>query len=171
MIRSFVVLACCAILYSDCTPKYQRFVGNYQFSNHGQPNYESLHYWAAHPAKYDPSDSIPGPLQKDYTLDSTVDVFFIHPTTFTDAKNENWNAAINDASLNAKTDYSTILFQASVFNQARVFAPRYRQANIKSYFTKDTISARNAFDFAYGDVKGAFQYYLDHFNQGHPLII
>ena len=171
MIRSIVALACCSILSSGCTPKYQRFVNNYQFSNNGQPNYESLDYWAAHPGKHDPSDSVPAPLQKDYRLDSAVDVFFIHPTTFTDRKVEMWNAAIDDAVLNAKTDYSTILFQASVFNQARVYAPRYRQANIKSYFTSDTPSARKAFAVAYADVKSAFQYYLDHFNQGHPIII
>jgi Protein of unknown function (DUF3089) len=146
-------------------------MGNYHISNNGKPNYDSLDYWAAHPAKHDPSDSVPAPLLQDYTLDSTVDVFFIHPTTFTDTKNERWNATIDDASLNAKTDYSTILFQASVFNQARVFAPRYRQANLKSYFTKDTNSAKKAFDFAYEDVKAAFQYYLEKLNHGRPIIL
>jgi hypothetical protein len=79
--------------------------------------------WAAHPWKWDPSDSIPKPLRNE-TRDSMVDVFFLHPTTFTSLKSkEIGNAAIDDDYINAKTDYSTILFQASVFNQqCRVFA-------------------------------------------------
>ncbi len=64
-----------------------------------------------------------------------------------------------------------ILYQASAFNEYRVFAPRYRQANLKAYFTKDTADALAAFDLAYDDVKTAFQYYLDHYNNGHPVII
>jgi len=100
-----------------------------------------------------------------------VDVFFIHPTTFTNTKDERWNADINDEVLNGKTDKSTILFQASVFNEARIFSPRYRQANLKAYFTSDTVSAKQSFNLAYEDVRNAFQYYLDHFNNGHPIII
>ena len=146
-------------------------MGNYQFSNNGHPNYESLEYWAAHPGKHDPSDSIPVPLQNDYIFDSTVDVFFIHPTTFTNKNDERWNAEIEDAAINAKTDFSTILYQASAFNQARVFAPRYRQANLKGYFSADTSNAKKAFELAYDDIRNAFEYYLEHFNQGHPIII
>ncbi len=100
-----------------------------------------------------------------------VDVFFIHPTTFTAIENADWNASINDPEINAKTDYTTILYQASAFNEYRLFAPRYRQANLKAYFTKDTVRAHEAFDLAYEDVKTAFQYYLDHYNNGHPIII
>jgi hypothetical protein len=172
MIRRFLVLALFVIVYAGCTPKYQRFISNYQFSNpRGVPDYSNFNYWAAHPDKYDPSDSIPAAIKKFYKTDTTSDVFFIHPTTFTDAADEKWNAEIDDASLNAKTDYSTILFQGSVFNESRVFAPRYRQANLKAYFTADSIQAGKAFDLAYEDVRTAFQYYLDHFNHGRPIII
>jgi hypothetical protein len=100
-----------------------------------------------------------------------VDVFFIHPTTFTNTTDERWNADIDDEVLNSKTDRSTILFQASAFNQVRVFSPRYRQANLKAYFTSDTIHAVQAFELAYEDVRNAFQFYLDHYNNGHPIII
>ena len=171
MIRSLALLACCVGLYCGCTPKYQRVAGTYHIAMKGEPKYELLDYWAAHPDKHDPSDSIPVPLQQEYVYDSTIDVFFIHPTTFTDRTDERWNAEINDTSLNAKTDYTTILFQASAFNQARVFSPRYRQANIKAYFTKDTVEAMKAFELAYEDVRSAFQYYLDHYNQGRPIIL
>jgi hypothetical protein len=135
------------------------------------PDYSRLGDWAAHPYKKDPSDSIPQPLLADFLPDSSVDVFFLHPTTLTAFKDKRWNASIDDTAINRKTDYSTILYQASVFNECRVFAPRYRQAHLRAYYTEDTISARKAFDLAYADIKSSFQYYLDHYNRGRPIII
>ncbi len=140
------------------------------------PDYSNIDYWAAHPYKKDPSDSVPKPLRKDYRPDSTIDVFFIHPTTYTDnTRSFGWNAPINNTELAVKTDYSTILYQASIFNEAgRIFAPRYRQACLNAYFpvtTADTAAALAAFELAYTDVKAAFTYYLQNNNQGRPIII
>lgn len=136
------------------------------------PDYSSLKDWAAHPQVNDPSDRVPGSLQKIYTHDSAVDVFFVHPTTFTTVKKDGGNADIDDADLNYKTDQAPILYQASVFNEScRVFAPRYRQAHYHNYFIKDTAAAARAFDIAYADVKAAFEYYYRHFNNGRPIII
>ncbi len=104
-----------------------------------------------------------------------VDVFFLHPTTYTgECGHKLWNGPVDDTALNEKTDKSTILYQASVFNGAgRVFAPRYRQAHLHAYFVKEgkKEKARKAFDLAYRDVKAAFEYYLAHHNQGRPVII
>lgn len=166
-----LVLLSLTLLFS-CAPKYSRYISQYQFSNNRpDPDYTNLEHWAAHPYKKDPSDSLPLQLQKEYFPDSTVDVFFVHPTTFTDGDDPRINADINEPWLNVRTDYTTILFQASVFNELRVFAPRYRQAHVRAYFMQDTVAARAAFDKAYADVKAAFQYYLDHFNGGRPIII
>ncbi len=159
-------------LISSCSKKNYIQRDNYSFkAADGKPDYSDLNYWAAHPWKWNPSDSTPAGLEKDLYKDSTVDVFFVHPSTFTDRENNNWNAAIDDSLLNIKTDYSTILYQASVFNHCRVFAPRYRQAHIKAFFTTNKLQAAIAFDKAYADVKSSFQYYLDHFNNGRPIII
>ncbi|MFZ1528094.1 MAG: DUF3089 domain-containing protein [Ferruginibacter sp.] len=137
-----------------------------------KPDYSKLEYWAAHPWKWDPSDSVPAPLRKNYIGDSTVDVFFVHPTTLFGKNEERWNAPIDDAAINKKTDYSTILYQASVFNeQCRVFAPRYRQANLNAFFTIKKDTAARAFELAYTDVREAFEYYLEHYNGGRPIII
>ena len=127
--------------------------------------------WAAHPDKWDPSDSIPKPLRNNWR-ENLVDVFFIHPTTFTDkSRVEEFNAPINDANINLKTDYGSILYQASIFNaDTRVWAPRYRQAHIQMYWYKDTAAANRAFDTAYSDIKKAFEYFIAH-NQGRPFII
>ncbi|MEO5997635.1 MAG: DUF3089 domain-containing protein [Chitinophagaceae bacterium] len=155
-----------------CSPKYAQYASHYSFENKsGIPDYSSLNYWAAHPDKKDPSDSVSNSLLK-YTIPDTVaDVFFLHPTTLTSYEDTSWNADIDDTSLNTKTDYSSILYQASVFNECRVYAPRYRQAHIRAYFSPDTVSNKKAFDLAYEDITNSFQYYLDHYNNGRPIII
>ena len=158
---------------ASCSDKYLSYKTLYQFkSENNKPDYSNLDYWAAHPLKWDPSDSIPGPLRKN-KRDSLVDVFFLHPTIYTNQLNDSsLNADIDDAYLNAKTDYSSILYQASVFNQhARIYAPRFREAHISAYFSKDTLAATEAFDLAYEDVKAAFEFYLKFYNDGRPIII
>ena len=125
----FLLLGC--LLMTACSNRYHQFASHYTFKNpDGNPDYSNLDDWAAHPYKQDPSDSVPGPLRAHYRPDSSVDIFFIHPTTYTSKEKVfGWNAPVDDAELNAKTDYSTILFQAGIFNEAgRVFSPRYRQA-------------------------------------------
>jgi hypothetical protein len=160
-----------------CNNGYHKYVSQYKLPETAvSPDYSNIDYWAAHPYKRDPSDSVPKPLRKQYHPDSTVDVFFIHPTTYTDDKRSfGWNAPIYNAELAAKTDYSTILYQASIFNEAgRIFAPRYRQASLSAYFpvtSADTVAALAAFELAYTDVKNAFTYYLEHYNAGRPIII
>jgi hypothetical protein len=158
---------------SSCSDKYLTYANRYQFkSEDKKPDYSDLNYWAAHPLKWDPSDSIPKPLRKE-KQDTLVDVFFLHPTIYTtQLKDSNLNADIDDAYLNAKTDYSSILYQASVFNQhARIYAPRFREAHISAYFMKDTMASINAFATAYADIKAAFEYYLKNYNHGRPIII
>lgn len=139
------------------------------------PDYSNPEHWAALPNKKDNADRTPGDSIKDLQADAAADVFFIHPTTYTKKKiNDLWNAPIDDAELNTKTDNGAILNQASIFNGAgRVFAPRYRQAHIKSYYPKedDREAAKAAFVLAYADVKAAFEYYLEHYNDGRPIII
>lgn len=167
------------LLLQGCSVNYTKLARQkgYTFKRStATPDYSNLNYWAAHPWKKDPSDSIPKPLRKGFTADTTVDVFFLYPTSYTDvAKPFGWNAPIDDATLNAKTDYTSILYQASIFNAAgNVFAPRYRQANYFAYLPvtkEDTVNAIAAFDLAYADVKAAFEYYLLHYNNGKSIII
>lgn len=161
------------LFLASCSDKYLALSRQYQFKSEDQrPDYSNLNYWAAHPLKWDTSDSIPKPIRK-MKRDSLIDVFFLHPTIYTGKlKNEMLNAGIDDPYLNAKTDYSSILYQASVFNQhAKVYAPRFREAHYSAYFPKDTAKAIAAFDLAYDDVKNAFEYYLQHFNDNRPIII
>jgi Protein of unknown function (DUF3089) len=173
MHRFSLVFTLFLVIFLLSCNKYKAFQGRYNFkSESGRPVYDSLNYWAAHPWKWDPSDSVPKPLRKE-VRDSMVDVFFLHPTTYTTkSKNKKQNAAIDDSYINAKTDYSTILYQASVFNQqCRVFAPRYRQAHISNFFSTDETVRQDAFAVAYADIKAAFTHYLNYWNNGRPIII
>ncbi len=175
--KRFIAVIIICLLITSCSNKYQQFTSNYTFTTPaGTPDYSRLDHWAAHPVKWDPSDSIPLPLREGFRPDTSVDIFFIHPTTYTDKKSLlGLNAPVDNAELNAKTDYSTILFQASIFNEAgRVYSPRYRQANLSCYFpvtAEDTLQALAAFELAYQDVKAAFLYYLQHNNNGRPIVI
>ncbi len=144
------------------------------------PDYSNLNHWAAHPFIPDCSDTVPLPKRAKANIQilpsdtAQADVFFIYPTIY---KKEGkapyfWNADVNDDSLNREIDESTIRFQASIFNAAgRVFAPRYRQAHLKAFFTSDVRQSKLAFDTAFHDVCMAFEYYLKYFNQGRPFIL
>jgi len=157
----------------SCSRKISGEKINYHFkSKSGQPYYSNQNYWAAAPFKYNPSDNVPKGLNQK-SKDTLADVFFIYPTTYTDQQMpDGWNADIDDEKLNKKTDNSTILYQASVFNgYCRIFSPRYRQANLKAFFTNKKDSAEAAFNLAYEDVKNAFEYYLKNYNNGRPIII
>lgn len=125
--------------------------------------------WAALPWKKDSADLVPVGWLKDGQDSAKVDVFYIYPTTY--LVGIPWNADITSESLNQRTDNGALRLQATAFNgSCKVYAPRYRQAVLRSFFTESK-EAKQALDLAYYDVKSAFQYYLDHYNKGRPIII
>lgn len=134
-------------------------------------DYSNYDYWAALPQKKDPSDLSPDGLKP--VEDGGVDIFFLYPTSLLAKKDRKLhNAPIDYKKINAFTDNSSIKYQASIFNQVgKIYAPRYRQAHYYEYFSADKVMAKQAFELAYKDVRDAFQYYLDHFNNGRPIII
>ena len=168
-----IILFLSVFYLSSCsTQKYISSV-SYNFkSDSGKPDYSNLDYWAAHPYKYDPSENVPYALKQE-PKDTLADVFFIYPTSYTDKKMPmGWNANIDSKEINKKTDDKSILYQASVFNKyCRVFAPRYRQANLEAFYTKDKQKGEAALDTAYSDVREAFIYYLKNYNHGRPIIV
>ena len=144
------------------------------------PDYARAENWAARPGRPGAADARPAaPGLRPEVADTTADVFFIHRTTYFYPLGR-WNARLSNRRLNRYTDRATIRQQASVFNAAgRLFAPRYRQATLYSFFDRPAgagYDARNpagqqALDLAYADVRAAFLYYLKHDNRGRPLIL
>ncbi|MFB9291965.1 DUF3089 domain-containing protein [Persicitalea jodogahamensis] len=139
------------------------------------PDYALTSTWAALPEVADAADRVP--LRSDFEdqqASARADVFFIYPTTYVQSPDGRfpWNASLADSALNLATDESTILNQASVFNgSCRVYAPRYRQAHFYAFLTPNNDDKVQALNFAYADVRTAFEYYLQHYNQGRPIVI
>ena len=141
------------------------------YTPHTGPDYAQDSLWAALPTRRDSADAVPPQSTlRDEQATATADVFFIHPTTY--YWRAAWNADLGQEKLNRYTDKTAIRHQATAFNAAgRIYAPRYRQATLYSFFDEETTNGQAALDFAYADVRAAFQYYLAHYNQGRPIII
>ncbi len=133
------------------------------------PDYSQARSWAALPDREDAADVVPGGDVQDRQAIAEVDVFFVHPTTFFGA--QAWNQSLEDSSTNQLTDMFVLRSQASVFNSCcRIYAPRYRQATIYSFMDQSG-SGRSALQLAYEDVQRAFDYFIEHYNQGRPFIL
>lgn len=120
------------------------------------PDYRLAAAWALQPGA--PSPGSP-----------PVDVFFVHPTTFDGGKD--WNGPIGDRKAAALfTRVMAPNYAAPFARVGRVFAPRYRQASLYTSLTMfdDAVDAR---EFAYGDVRAAFDYYLAHLAGDRPFIL
>jgi hypothetical protein len=126
------------------------------------PDYNQKSAWALLP---DPN-AAPG----------AVDIFFIHPTSYPASftsynGGRHWNAPINDhAAVTALTQVMLPNYASPFDAVGDVYAPRYREASLytKSTLWDDAIEARQ---FAYGDVRAAFDNYLARFNRGRPFIL
>jgi hypothetical protein len=133
------------------------------------PDYTQPQWWAALPDREDAADVVPSSDVQDIQATAEVDVFFVHPTTFFGTAG--WNQSLDDTSTNQLTDMFVLRSQASVFNSCcRIYVPRYRQATIFS-FMDSSGSGKDALQLAYGDVERAFDYYIEHYNQGRPFIL
>ena len=137
------------------------------------PDYSIESNWSALPNRYDYCDNVPKGINNEI-LDTSIDVFWVHPTTYTGIPDSffAWNADIRNNQINERTQKSTMLYQASVFNRCgNIYAPYYRQAHLYAFYTEDKMTKWKALNFAYTDVKSAFEYYLKNYNHGKPIII
>lgn len=133
------------------------------------PDYSQPQSWAALPDREDAADVVPSADVQDRQATAEVDVFFVHPTTFFGTAA--WNQSLDDDSTNQLTDAFVLRGQASVFNSCcKIYAPRYRQATIYS-FMDNSGSGSAALELAYQDVERAFDYFIEHYNQGRPFIL
>ena len=133
------------------------------------PDYAQTDAWAARPDKESFANFVPEGVSTTRGA-SAVDVFFVHPTGYLNGGD--WNSPLDP---NSRTEENTkwmMANQASAFSGCcNVYAPRYREASIFRYLSATPEIAQKAMDLAYGDVERAFQYFLDHENQGKPFII
>jgi hypothetical protein len=100
---------------------------------------------------------------------AAADIFFVAPTTYDGGRN--WNARIDHP--RAGRQFREVMapnYVGPFVSVGRIFAPRYRQASLYSLTTLRE-DAREARQFAYGDVRGAFRSYLERDNGGRPFMI
>ncbi|BFM17018.1 DUF3089 domain-containing protein [Maricurvus nonylphenolicus] len=136
-----------------------------------KPDYSNPANWAALPTKSDPADLIPqGIDDADIQGEAPVDAFFIHPTGY--LSGASWTSPMDLDSATEENTQFMMAYQASAFNGCcDIYAPRYRQASIYSYFTGSDQLRDEVLAFAYVDVEAAFEYFLKHYNKGRPFII
>lgn len=150
-----------------CKPVYKTSSFE-QTSVPATPNYADETFWAVLPENYpEELTSITG----IYTP-KEADVFFIYPTLLTDKKDPAWNADIQKEDIRKAVITTSVKYQASAFAKAgNLYIPFYRQSHYKIYvppYDKQEELSRN---IAYSDIQTAFNYYLEHYNQGRPIII
>ena len=144
------------------------------------PDYARRVNWAAHPELEDPADQIPQGIGTDASLlrprlgadqpEQAVNVFFVHPTGL--MNQATWTSPMNESSATEENTHFMMANQASVFNGCcDIYAPRYREANIFTYFIESDAQREALLDFAYQDVRRAFEHFLIKENQGKPFIL
>ncbi|MFP6641263.1 MAG: DUF3089 domain-containing protein [Myxococcota bacterium] len=132
------------------------------------PDYAKESSWAALPQKESAAQSIPPGVEPGNTdLTHSVDVFFLHPTTY--FWRWHWNAPIGGWMTRVITSV-TLAGSASPFNGAgRIYAPRYRQLTLSGFDIPK--SRTGGLDVAYQDVRSAFMYFLAEYNEGRPMLL
>lgn len=100
-------------------------------------------------------------------MDSSEDIFFIHPTTFT--KPSAWNAAYDDASAQPMLKSIALKNMASAF-KGNLYIPRYRQATTGAFFDEsgqgDIAKGR-----AYQDILAAYDNFIKRRDQSRPFTL
>ena len=123
------------------------------------PDYASPDAWMARPdLSLDP-----------YDHETLADVFVIVPTIYKGG--EHWNLPVDDTRRIENLNRITRPNYVDTFSDVgRLFAPYYRQASLYTFMTTRE-DARRAQDLAYGDVKRAFDVFLEQNTPERPIII
>lgn len=134
------------------------------------PDYAKPASWAAWPGRKSAADVVPPGIETPVAANPKADVFFVHPTTYLESTT--WNAKFNEGGFTGKQlDMDVLRYQAGVFNACcRIYVPRYRQATLGAFLNPGD-DANKSFELAYSDVIRAFDYYVEHENNGRPFIL
>lgn len=123
------------------------------------PNYASLDSWLAQPnLGVDP-----------FTLTAKGDVFVVVPSVYRGGKH--WNLPSDDLKRKNKLQRIVRPNYVSPYGESgRLFAPFYRQASLYAFITNRE-DAQQAQDFAYQDVKRAFDVFLRQSPPERPIVL
>ena len=100
--------------------------------------------------------------------DAAVDVFYIVSTECDDYGNCHYADTRND-SIRELLYGEMVGVDRLLVGELNYYSPYYRQVTMETYTSDSLVDAR--MPLAYGDVRKAFAYYLEHYNNGRPFIL
>ena len=104
--------------------------------------------------------------------DAAVDVFYIVSTECDDyalgGKTMHYADTRND-SIRALLYGEMVGVDQLLAGELNYYSPYYRQVTMETYTSDSLVEAR--MPLAYGDVRRAFDYYMEHYNNGRPFIL
>jgi hypothetical protein len=158
----------CFLMFFSAIISCRPYLGFDRTKHPDPPDYTSEQSWIALPWRYDRGDYVPWNCSSaENQEEARVDVFYVHPTVASGGSS--WNADVKSKRFNKRCEKYT-MYQATAFNAcARVYAPRYRHAVLKAFFREE--KGKEPLDLAYEDIKKAFEHYLQHWNNGRPIIL
>lgn len=106
-------------------------------------------------------------LETDKT--AAADVFFICPTVYGGGEGDE-NMPLSDGEARESFLGATNMEKGIYDAESRFFAPYYRQAGL-SVYELPAEEREPYLALAYEDVRAAFDYYLEHYNEGRPIIV
>ena len=132
------------------------------------PDYSKNESWAVLPSLWNKSlEQVAGTPEK-----KRADVFYIYPTLLSNKKSSCWNANIFDPQIRKDVIEKAVTYQASAWvKAANLYVPFYRQAHYRIFIEPYATQGREAGIVAYQDVKNAFLYFLNNYNNSRPIII
>ena len=139
----------------------------FDFNSQVVADYSNPEHWMISPQD---DTSLHKAFISDTSLLSYADVFYVYPTVYLDKKEKDWNVSIDNKEQRERAINVTRLQASAWAESGRMFVPFYSQAHIRSY-TELEEGGRKALLKAYADVKNAFQFYLDNYNNGRPIIL
>lgn len=99
-----------------------------------------------------------------------ADIFFICPSVYS-GDEDSYNMSLEDSETK-ESFVGAINMEKDIYDDedTRFFAPFYQQIGLNVY--EMTPQEREPYlEIAYQDVKEAFVYYLDHYNQNRPIVL
>ena len=99
---------------------------------------------------------------------AAADVFYIVSTECGDYGNCHYADTRND-SIRALLFGEMVGVDHLLAGELNYYSPYYRQVTMETYTSDSLVDAR--MPLAYGDVRKAFDYYLEHYNNGRPFIL
>ena len=136
-----------------------------------QLDYSKTESWLSLPERNDEADLIPAGIGTSINDgEAPVDVFFIHPTGY--MNNVRWTSPVHLGTATEDNAKFALANQASVFNGCcNIYAPHYREASIFIYLSPDPVVRDKILDAVYPDISSAFEYFIQHYNNGRPFVI